>query len=507
MKKNYGRMKDFSNWFLMAEKEQEEKFDEKYRKGLNSIRLVVVIVMVFFFSKLNGIFRFQDFLKPTDAWRYAIFVGFIYILIILYKAWIKRIWNFFQKDSIIHYIFLAIIPAIIIFYGYHSIYKGKTGFSPTIESKAPKEVAQEYDEIIDRLNGFYASLFTAIAVIGAILALGAWRTIKELKEKLEKFKEIENDVKFLKEKKNLAEWVQDKFEKDADKRILTSVSFDLKEEEEKKLKEIEKQIHKEIKDDSWLKLVYAKQWMEEKQKNKLSKEDDFLKIENIFEYIEKMDLLKENSEIPQLSSHLKALMYWFWYEYKKFEFIRKHNDKDNIPWVEKWWKEDEGDRKVEYKRIELLEKAEKYYKKTLDQYKKNEEENVDETLGNLGVVLIELSKFKDKEDERKKCLENAFENLEKVIEKTFNTHWDKARVLYYLDPKENKETIVKLGEKVERKIVNEADRKFFDDSIENEKKEIGLDGKRGFPGEIEFGTKEKLWKKIKSYLCCKSKKE
>lgn len=495
MRKIKGWIKNFFNWFLMAEKEYEEKFEKKHQRVLNSVRLIVLILMVLFFSSLNDLINLKNLSMPTDAWRYAVFVFLLYILIILYKAWIKSCWDFLKRDSIVHYIFLAIIPAAILFFGYQYVHVNsyKTNFDVKPAngkniSQAEMTVKQEYDEIIDRLNGFYASLFTAIAVIAAILAFGAWRTIKELKEKLESYKKIESDVEFLKKKKDLAEWVQNKFEKDVNKKILTSISFDLKEEEEKKLKEIKGQIHKEIIDDSWLKLVYAKQWLEEKQKNKPSREDDFIKIENVFNYIEKMDLLKENPEIPQLVSHLKALMYWFWYENKKSEFIREHNNEGYIPWVEKWWKLDEKERECEYNRIKLLEKAVKFYKETLELYKKNEDDNVDETLGNLGVVLIELSKFKDKEDERKKCLENALGHLDMVKEKTFNTHWDKARVLYYLDPKENKEEIDKLMAKVKRKIVNEGDKAFFEDSIKNERKEIGLDGQRGFPGEIEIVT-------------------
>jgi hypothetical protein len=498
------------DWFLFAEKENEERFEKKYKKILNLIRVIVIISMVFVFSWLNDLINLKNLSAPVAAWRYAVFLVILYILIVLYKAWIKDCWEFFKKDSIVHYIFLAVIPVAIVFLGYQYVFKSSVN-NPTPDKdkkvQTVRTLKNDYDEIIDRLNGFYAVLFTAIAVIAAILAFGAWRTIKELKEKLESYKKIENDVEFLKKKKDLAEWVQNKFEKDVNKRILTSISFDLNEEEEKKLKEIKRQIQKEIIDDSWLKLVYAKQWLEEKQKNKPSKEDDFIKIENIFDYIEKMDLLKENPEIPQLLSHLRALMYWFWYENKKSVFLREHNNEDNIPWVDQWWKEDEGGneneggRKGGYKRIQLVEKAVEYYKQTLDLYKKNEEDNVDETLGNLGVVLIQLSKFKDKEDEKKKCLENALEYLEKVKEKSFNTHWDKARVLYYLDPKKNKKEIDKLMAKVKRKIVNDDDKAFFEDSIENEQKEIGLDGKRGFPGEIEFGTKDKKEKKrFKKFL-------
>jgi hypothetical protein len=515
-------IKAFFDWFLMAEKEYGEKFEKKYNKGLNFTRIVGLILMIWNIPLLCQLLT--EMVKPIFFKAVITFI-LLYILIILYKAWIKKLWYFLQKDSIIHYIFLALIPAVIIFYGYQYIV-GKSSIQDNLAKN--KQIVQtditlknDYDEIIDRLNGFYASLFTAIAVIAAIIALGAWKTVKELREKLEKFKKIEDDVEFLRKKKDLAEWVQDKFEKDVDKKILSSITFDLTREEEKNLKEIKEQILRETTDDSWLKLVYAKELLKEKQKNKITEEDEFIKIENIFNFIENIDLLKEDSEIPELLYHMKALMYWIWYDNKKSDFIRKNGyPEKKLPWVENWWKEYESESKDEnkdkskvenkYKRIELLKKSVVYYEKAIKIYSKKKGINPDETLGNLSVVLIELSKFKNNDEKTKKreYLDQALDHLKKIKKETFNTHWDKARVLYYLDSKKFKTQIVKLLDKAERESVEDKDKKFFKNGIENERKEIYLDGPSGFPGEIWPEEKEKgFFKSVKNFFNRKNQKD
>ncbi|UCH96802.1 MAG: hypothetical protein JSV88_08105 [Candidatus Aminicenantes bacterium] len=271
-----GNLRNFSDWLLMAEEEHKDKFEKKHKKRLNIARIVGLGLIVFLVPIFLLLIDSLNLQKWTNFLIYLIFVliasGLVYFTIRLYWEWIKILWHFLSKDSIVHYIFLGIIPAVSLFLGFRYFILYKKAY-----------IAGSVDEIINRLTGFYSALFTAIAVIAAILAISAWRGFKEMKEKLDRFKDFEGKVKFVKEKKDLAEWVQDRFEKDAYKKYLTSISFELTEKEEKKLKEIEKNILEETTDDGFLKLVYAKQLMAEREKNKPSGEDGFVKIDNIFD--------------------------------------------------------------------------------------------------------------------------------------------------------------------------------------------------------------------------------
>ena len=450
------------------------------------IRLLITVMV-----NSNNFWKFPRILYSLIS--AVILLIFSYILIILYKGWIRKLWDFLMKDSIVHYIFLGLIPAAILFYGYQYVHvnSSKTNFDVRPANgksivQTEMTVKQEYDEIIDRLNGFYASLFTAIAVIAAILAFGAWRTIKELREKLESYKKIEEDVKFLKEKGELAKWIQKEFDKDDDKRILSSISFeDLNEEDQAKLKKIEKKIPDEVTDDSWLKLVYAKQLMESKKR--VAGEDDFKKIEHILTYIEGRELFKEDSKIQTRLHHLIGLMFWLWYKERKSTFIIENKkNKSNALW-KKWWKDEIYKKDARsYSGTDLLEKSIESYKYTilLLEKKKKADDDEDETQGNLAVVYIELSKSKDREEN----LEKAIIHLEKVKRKIFHTHWDHARALYYIDPQKNKDECKEFLEKAADAIETKKDKKFFFDTMEAEINEIGMFVKKGFPGEQELIT-------------------
>jgi hypothetical protein len=393
---------------------------------------------------------------------------------------------------------------------------------------------------ISTLISFYSMVFAFVAIFIGIAGFFGWRRIqekidesskkeedfkkewikkeKEIKDKIEELSNWENEfnkykatVDYLIKKKRLAEWVQSKFEKDAEKNILTSIYFDLTEEEEEKLEVIEEIVLEEITDDSWLKFVYAKTLMEEQKNNRPSGENDFIKKERIFDYIEDRDFLINDLALKQRLYHLKGLMYWFWYENKKSEFIRKHNDEDNILWAEEWWNEaevkveeeskSEKKEKQGYKGSELLDMSVKYYKKTLKLFEKND--NVDETLNNLAVVLIELSKFKKDTNSRNDCLDNAYRHLEESINKDFNTYWDQARAEYYKDPQKNNEKSAKyrkLLRKAAENIETKKDKRFFIEKVEAEIKEVGVFYTKGFPGDdvLIADLKEKLDRKYLS---------
>jgi hypothetical protein len=492
MKKDF--WKDFLDWAFLAEKEYNEKFEQKHRKGVNIWRIVGLILIVVLAPLLRLLIKV--ILDPKYYWKLpdilcpiicAIPLGILlYAFIILYRECIRGLWDFLKKEPIVHYIFLGIIPAVLLFLGFqHFVFTQKVLIP---EGKV---------DIVERLTGFFSALFAAITVVAAIIALSAWRSFKEMKEKLETFKEFEDKVKFIKEKKDLADWAQEKFDKDDDKGMLSTISFELTEEEKAKLKKIEKSVLDDCTDDSWLKLIYAKQLMDVEENNNFSEEGDFVKVKNIFEYIEKRALLKEDSVIERRLYHLKGLMYWRWYKHKKSIFINKYLNKSEIPWSAKWWKKDTV--KGEYKGIDLLKKSKEYYEKTLDTYKKKGDNNKDETLNNIAIVLIELSKFQKTKPKRKKHLDKAFGYLKDSIKEDYNTCWDKARVLYYIDSENNKNEIQELLQKAVEDIDTKKGKKFFLEMTELEREEKGIHFDRGFPGkendEFFIELKKKLREK------------
>jgi hypothetical protein len=131
--------------------------------------------------------------------------------------------------------------------------------------------------------------------------------------------------------------------------------------------------------------------------------------------------------------------------------------------------------------------------------------NVNETLGNLPVVLIEFSKFlsfgsnspklemstfkwsklekEEKTINKKNCLNYAIKCLDENEEKDFNIHWDRAKALYYDDKEKNKDTIEELLTKTVNEIDKVGDKTFFIEKFEAEQKEkIGKKNEHGFPG-------------------------
>jgi len=380
-------------------------------------------------------------------------------------------------------------------------------------------------EAIGALSSFYSMVFTIVAIFIGIAGLIAWKWIKEGQEDLEKklkelsemekdFKDFKEDVKSLKKKSELAEWARLKFDKKDPPKSLTSISIDLSEDDKEKEKEnlnsIEKDIPDETTDDSWLKLIYANQLLDKKEKS----ENNFIKIENILNYVETRDLLKEDSLVKKKLLHLKGLMYRFWYEYKKSQFRKQYMKDSDILWQTDWWKEDKVEGEWKYKNIELLGKSFVNYEKTLDLCENTivPDKNVNETLGNLPVVLIELSKFylsdsispkleitefnwsklgnEEKTINKKNCLNYAKKCLNENEEKDFNIHWDRARVLYYQDSEKNQHTIEELLTKTINEIEKVGDRTFFNERFESELNEkIGVKNDPGFPGKKDLVVK------------------
>lgn len=464
--------KHFCDWFFLAEKEynKSEKFEEKYRIGLNIFRVIallsIICLSLFSFSWLMGLFDSQGESGGKNGWIFLT-IPVVYSLIVLFKEWIKELWKFLKKEPVVHYLFMGIIPAVLVFLGFQYFV-----------FRQPVIIPEGQIDLVGRLTGFYSSLFTAVAIIAAIAALSVWHRSKDIKEKLDKFEKFEEKVNFIKEKKELAEWAQNKFDKDVEKKIITSTHSDLTEEDKVKFREVEKSITDEATDDSWLKMLYAKQLFDSIRKNGNHDEDEFIKIENIHNYIECRDLLKEDSDIRGYLFNYRGQLYRWWYKCMKKEFQNEKINRKKKQWSDWWVKGEYGDEK-KHNGIDLLNNACKHYKTAL-KISKKAGEKADETLGNLAVVLIELAKFGEEED-RKKHLEEAKIYLSER-EEDFNTYWDRARVLYYFDSDKNKDKIKTLLEQAVEEIDNIEVKRFFIETLKSEAEEKLSDGRKGFPG-------------------------
>jgi hypothetical protein len=351
---------------------------------------------------------------------------------------------------------------------------------------------------IGALSSFYSMIFAFVAIFIGIAGFFSWRRIKELIEISKKFKDVEEDVKFLKKKSELAKWGQDLFDKDAEKKIISSTALPISTVEDKdKYKNVEEHIIDEATDDSWLKIVYAKKLMEhadklgkslkrfsnekidknKKEKNFTEIKNTYKRVEKIFDFIENRNLFNHDSDVEMILHNLQGRMYWEWYKAEKLNFRTKSKEADQDgkemkTWNE-WWMDDQN-------QYVLLKESVKKYRNALD-IVDQKGDPADETLGNLALVLIEISKFIPKETESKvNVLREAIKFLEKIEEKDYNTFWDHARALYYLN--ENKDKIEKLLDDTVKEIDNKKDRDFFFERLEAELNER-IDGKAGFPGD------------------------
>ena len=340
----------------------------------------------------------------------------------------------------------------LIFYGYQLFFVKPNLFKPIT---------------IEALNGFYASLFTAIAVIAALIGLGAWRTIKELKEKLDKFKKIEKKVEFLYKKKKDADWIKNKMISVSEEGM-NAPAYVFSTEEKEKYNELKRSVENGFIDDSWIELIIAQRLINPPEDE--PKKEDFEMAESMYRYIEqKMGFVNDSPEVKYFLYHLIGQLYQRWVRFyrEKFNFF-KSVDSTLL-------KLKDEDRK---KCVEYIEKAKLYYEKS-------HELNKDyDTLSNLSVVLIEFFKLTGET----KHLDKAEKHLEEIKEKkpTYNTYWDLARVLFYrqqIDREDRSKEIRDYLLAVVRNIKKDKDIRFFKKRIEEESSEYNGEG---FPRKVLF---------------------
>ena len=454
--------------------------------------IILSLSSIFYYLYIN-LFKNQSLLDPNNISRYFLLFTFFGFLLWCYFPWFKKAWNFLKTDAIVQYIFLALVPIFLIAYlglfgQKHSILPPPEIESSSVSIAPPSSDSERYDtlrvyydETIDRLTGLYGTLFTAIAVIAALLGLAGWRSIKELNKKLEDFKKFESKVDFIREKKELAEWAQEKFDQDDEKKILTKLSLSLSPEEEQKVKRIKENVLQEAHDDCWLKMVYVKQLLEDQNGDR---ERQFKQAETIYKSIRNKGLFNSHADGQAFLLHSMGLMYWEWYKERKSE-ARNNASFEFNRWFGNgcYLNMDNGGKE----RHTYLENSLSRYREALEVLNRKEK-NADETLGNLAVVMIEKSKFKMHKNESN--LNMAEEWLGKVRKGSFNTCWDRARINYYRNRLNGSNTFDKkieeeLLEAVDR-INSSSDRNFFLEHLKLEMTEYRNGKKEGFPGEEIF---------------------
>jgi hypothetical protein len=459
--------------FCIELEEGDKEHEKIIKKRLNLFRIIIILLFPLIlplYKKVPSII--SESLTDHNFLIFIVILLITHLLIVIYFGWIKKLWEFLKKDSIIHYIFLALIPIAIIVLGFRyfpglNANNGENNDPGNQKDKNISMTKNDYDETIDRLNGFYGALFTAIAVIAALLGLGAWRSIKELKEKLEKFKEIEEKVEFLYKKKEYADWVEELIDTNPEGG-LSSFSFAFSPEDEKKFGAMKKFIEEKFAQDSKLELLLTHRLLNDPHKE--NEEKDFKKAKCMYKWIEnKNGFLNDSTELKPTLYHYMGQLYWQQYSFyrEKYDFFDSENGR-----LKKIDKSEIG------KYIGMVEKSKRCYKKS------NELHEDFETQANLSVVLIELYKLKRSKD----FLDEAEKFLREIEKKkpTYNTYWDLARVLFYrqqIDREDRSKEIRDYLLAVVRNIKKDKDIRFFKKRIEEESSEYNGEG---FPRKVLF---------------------
>ncbi len=467
--------------------------------------------------------RSCQILKHTNIWEIVIII-LIFMGIFYFGYFLWFIWGV-GKESVKERIMTFNVETTFNNSDTGKVFLSKDQYE---EMRQTLEEIQKYNDYnhennlsVSTLNNFYASLFTAIAVLIAIIALIGWRSYQkqfedyssrldvmredidkyfieiqeqerkmkednnnyinqikkqrtEMTEAIRKYLDLESKVDFLLKKKKHAEWVEKKFE--SKKTNSSNISFKLNlndDEDQKTLENITDSVIAEHEETAWLEVIIAHELVSDPD----SIDEEKLKdAEKIYQFNENRNLFKPNSAIEPYLYHFMGELY-----HTKFE---KYQQKYN-----------------EAQLVDILEKSREYYYKSL---KLRGENDQIQARSNLAVVLIDLVKLKighlnnnqvdlNPESTKKEIgnlLDEAENHLSFVEDKNpdFNTYWDQARATYYksmakiMDERQS-EDIQTLLKKSVKMITYKKEKDIFLNRLKEELSE--LDG-RGFPGNMEL---------------------
>jgi len=397
---------------------------------------------------------------------------------------------------------------------------------------------------VSNLSAFYASLFTVIAVIVAIAGLIGWRFVsgykKDMEQGISEVKKIKLDIdkqteetkKIFERERNksdLVAWTEEKFQELANKNL---TSLPKTQKTTNKLNEIKNYVISEFTTDSKLETFYAYHLAFTNKKYP----EHLNKAEKILNSILDRDLLEDVRLKGQILHILGQINFEQYLLKSKKCNLFKSSDKDLI----------RLHRINIEEAIRVLEASANNYKKSFETKEKSEPVGIDETRGNLAMVLIELHKYTIAHRDEEKLINTLnivkvelFEDIDtyhvteqdfltraqqyqkKIEEKSFNQLWDDARRIYYENKFEERIETARWTSEDERIWVNNIhnalvsciereikwtdpakrwkmeDREFFSKQLKKEILEFNEIGKKGFPGKKEFITEidEMLTKK------------
>ncbi len=319
---------------------------------------------------------------------------------------------------------------------------------------------------VSNLNGFYAALFTFMAVIAGIFGFVGWKNIRDLRTKLDKFSEIERDVEFLKEKGDYVQWIEERF-RDISNQNLEKLVFT--KDDKNEFSKIKNYVVKNNDGECWLALIYAYQLIFSEDKN----------LEVAKSIMASIDI-KLSCSIDPNKPYLRAQFYHIFGQLYFQNYLLISNEYNLFNSTNVDLKEDNGEK---IKCVEIyLENSYKKYKILLDDERLSDNINRKETLGNIALNRIELYKIrKANKKPEKKLLNEAMKYLDEIgkIKFTFNQLWDYYRVLYYLDNEQ-----YRFFEKdIKRKPKKKEEFQSFIQSIIKEQSEFKGEG---FPGSDEI---------------------
>lgn len=325
---------------------------------------------------------------------------------------------------------------------------------------------------VSTLSDFYAALFTAIAVILAIIAMISWLSLRkkmeQMKYAIEEYSSLEEDVKFLRKKKEFADWVRKKF---TNEDIEASFDLNLTEEDVADIEEHLEHFKKLQENDTLEGMIIAKYYL---LKNKMKIDE----AERVYQFLETMTVLPEDSDVKALLYRLLGQFYKVKYDDYKTRGINSYETAERI-----------------------LHKSEEYYKNSL-----NLKDEPTRANGNLAVLYIEMGKLKLRRflalgNAKDKEIAHLYFNMaqEKLKgQEGFNKYWDEARIFFYCSDMQKKEQVKELLYCAVNKINSRREGQAFIHKLRTEIKEFSLYAKVGFPGDevlidsLERKLKDKL---------------
>jgi hypothetical protein len=466
-------------FFINLKDHQTSKFGELLDNYKNLFLIPIALFIVFIFickkldliscpiidhtiSRVNNLIGSNSDSNGESPWLLGTLIVIFYLLLRIYWSWIKDLWSFLKTDSIVRYLFCLLTPVIIMVTGYQYWF-----YAPGLSGNS-----SEYALTIDRLNGFYSTLFTAIAIIIGIAGLYAWKNIA----RLEKLKEIEKKVLFLWKKQGYADWIKEKF--NGNEQYLGSSKLILNKDEEKEFDQIKNFLQSEYTGNSWLEIILGK---------RLADDKEYQKAHKIYHFIKQKDLLDPNSKIEAVLYHMIGQLYSDFYFNQNFDLNGERRMQKDMETL--------GDEDEKISVIDHLKIAERHYQRSL---KVRKYLNIpdDETRGNLAVILIELYMNTDNKQEKEKYVDECIEHLEKIIKDnrgTYNTYYDLSRA-EFIKNKNNKKTKRLLLKAVENiSSIKQKDK--FIDFIEKDNDLSRLDKWEELKKEIKDLIDKKRWLK------------